>query len=201
MELYYPQNVSMNRDNYVILQDGYIQQDVPTAPGHKYRVQFYTTSLGQSEYYSQTLGYVRLPGNHQHFSLSPTHVEDAGVKGHVEGLDLDRHPGWIRHVFYLTAPGNLSTVLIGSEGRRNRFAVDEVSVVDLTVEEPYPGDDISFDVHVTSVGDVTTVTASWDVIDPESQVTKNIWAIGSVRGRNIVFLFNLYTYTLYNCSI
>ena len=167
----------------ITLQDNYIQETVPTKPGRRYMLSFYANQHESiSEHYSHPTGYVRIPGNHQHFVVKP--LTDSGQ------FPSFRHV-WQKQVFYMTAAEHESDIVIGADGRRNAIMIREVSLVELLEgdRDPHPdprhphADHVQpIHVHATTVGDLTSVSVNWDMVDAESPVVKHMWAIGSVKG-------------------
>ena len=176
---------------------------VDTEIGKKYRLTFYTAHHGGvSDHYHQPTGYIRVPGNHQTFVLPPKPTVKFTKTGTSTETPLPwNSEEWGQHVFYFTDDDTDTVIEIGSEGRRNAIAIDQVSVVEIMdgerEEHPDPSHPMADDtqpihVHLTTVGEYTTVSASWDMVDPESPVTRNMWAIGSVQGHNfILYIFSL----------
>ena len=162
---------------YLDIASGYIEQTIATVKGKKYRMTFYVRSPDSVLFYSQHVGFVRLPEFHAAFAVAPSPAH------------------WQKHLYFFIASDTSSTVRIGAVGRKTGFLLDGVNVQEVSagrrVPSADPRDPVNahvepMHVHVTSRGSYTAVTAAWDVEDPESPVTGHSWAIGTVRGESCV---------------
>ena len=158
---------------YLDIASGYIEQTIATVKAKKYRVTFYVRSPDSVRFYSQQIGFVRLPEFHAAFAVAPSPAD------------------WQKHLYFFIASDTSSTVRIGAVGRKTGYLLDGVKVQEVSagrrVPSADPRDPVNahvqpMHVHVTSRGSYTAVTAAWDVEDRESPVTGHSWAVGTVRG-------------------
>ncbi|XP_070562336.1 uncharacterized protein [Ptychodera flava] len=161
----------------LLLVRGEISQTFASFPGEKYRLSFHASHSTKSSVpvISQE-GFFKVSRLHKVFKLyqySASRKNDTVV--------------WQEQLEYFIADENETTVDIGSFGT-GAIIVDNVRIRHLKEGVPQhqynPTKQLASGVHVTirSVGDWHTVHANWDVVDVESPVTENLWAIGTVKG-------------------
>ncbi|XP_077995632.1 uncharacterized protein LOC144449084 [Glandiceps talaboti] len=171
---------------YLILH-GSVSQTIATTEGEKYKVSFYISHLRDSSVpiLSQE-GYVHMPGQHRVFKL----YQRTGSHGNG---NID----WYEHVYYFTAKSRSSMVKIGSLGERNGLAVDNVAVQHLHIDDHdylvvnQPIAKSCIRVHTRTNGKLHSVSASWDIVDPESPIIEFTWAIGTIKGGTQVQSFTV----------
>ena len=163
--------------SFLDVVSGYVEQTITTVKMKKYRVSFYVRSPDTARFYSQKVGFLRLPGFHAAFIVEPT----ASTSG----------DSWQKHVYYFIASNSSSIITIGALGHKTGFRLDNVNVQEISVGRRSPSTDPTdpanshvqpMHVHLNSRGRYTALTAAWDVEDPESPVNNYYWAIGTVRG-------------------
>ena len=191
-------------ENNQIHLDAILTETVPTTVGHSYKFSFEAAPQTQtSTTNAQAVGYVLLPGSHQHFVVHTQQNSDV-----FPSLNTI----WQKQVFYMTATESESEIVIVAEGRGNSMSIRGMSLVELQQGErpvhpdpnhPHADHVQPVHVHISSIGDLTSVTANWDVVDTESPVVNNLWAIGSVKGfiANHIIIFLLTDYNNMRMSL
>ncbi|XP_077997650.1 uncharacterized protein LOC144450798 isoform X2 [Glandiceps talaboti] len=162
---------------------GDITQDLTTVVGEKYQVTFYCSHIYQSHNpIGSQEGFIQGPGIHHVFSLYQRagHYGD----GNTEAIS------WHRYVYYFTASEVQSAIVLGSVGRNNGIAIDNIAVRHVGIGArqppsiPTPYNQYSSAVHVETqvLHEWNSVHASWNMVDLESTMKEYMWAIGTVAG-------------------
>ena len=192
---------AQDRRTFLDVISGYVEQTIATNNTTKYRATFYVHPPTNDLFHSQQLGFVRLPGFHATFVVGPM-VATFGEQ-------------WQKHVYYFTASDTISTVRVGALGHKTGFLLDNVQIREVGIGRRSPSADQGglnithqvernltnqFDsnltyaqpihvqpmhVHLQLRGSYASLTAAWDVEDPDSPVTNYLWCIGTVRGMYI----------------
>lgn len=172
---------SQSGRNYLVMDSGYIKQVVPTEGKAKHRLTFDVaapSSRGGS--FQSAVAYVTIGDLHSSFGPSQA----------LQEYTSTTH--WQRHVYFFTGDTNNSTLTLGLLKKRATIWLDSVDIVSLDYgKRPHSegnGDPSGqrvepVHVHLTTLGQLVTVSASWDVQDPESPVTSFWWAVGTVKGK------------------
>uniref|UniRef100_A0ABM0GTS6 Uncharacterized protein LOC100370115 n=1 Tax=Saccoglossus kowalevskii TaxID=10224 RepID=A0ABM0GTS6_SACKO len=165
---------------------GEISQNIVTTIGEKYRLRFYASYSPHSivPVLSQE-GFVQISRLYKVFKLYQRKGRLDSRFNFSEG-DIQ----WHEYVEYFHAEEHMTTLLIGSIGRGG-ISLDNIELRHLSEgkrtpsEDPnHPVNNLTSPVHITiqRVGNYHTVQATWDVIDSESPIVDNMWAIGTTYG-------------------
>ncbi|CAH1242187.1 Hypp6494 [Branchiostoma lanceolatum] len=178
------ETVAKDGQHYIILR-GSISQTIATMPGQGYRVSFFVnheTSSGVPTLNQE--GTVTAPGIAYAFKLRNRPVSSKDVKTTAE--DDSAWDTWQRQMFFFTAANNSSVITIGSVGRKAGISLDNVKVQAMNYRGSRYSNSARYygDVDVSSqlLSDWSSVVAKWSMVDPESPIVDNSWAIGTVRG-------------------
>ncbi|XP_066300263.1 uncharacterized protein [Branchiostoma lanceolatum] len=178
------ETVAKDGQHYIILR-GSISQTIATMPGQGYRVSFFVNHETSSDVPTLNQeGTVTAPGIAYAFKLRNRPVSSKDVKTTAE--DDSAWDTWQRQMFFFTAANSSSVITIGSVGRKAGISLDNVKVQAMNYRGSRYSNSARYygDVDVSSqlLSDWSSVVAKWSMVDPESPIVDNSWAIGTVRG-------------------
>nr|XP_006820035.1 PREDICTED: uncharacterized protein LOC102804825 [Saccoglossus kowalevskii] len=165
---------------------GEISQNIVTTIGEKYRLRLYASYSPHSivPALSQE-GFVQISRLYKVFKL---YQRKGRLDSRVNFPDGDIQ--WHEYVEYFHAEENMTTLIIGSLAQGG-ISLDYIDLRQLSdgkrtqSEDPnHHVNELASPIHITiqRVGNYHTVQAAWDVIDAESPIVDNMWAIGTTYG-------------------
>ncbi|CAH1794767.1 unnamed protein product [Owenia fusiformis] len=159
---------------------GSLIQQFQTIPGVTYSLRFFVSHAPDpSLLYTTETGRVRVAGKDQILSIYPRQELPPLHNGHPNmNIQIGSLVAWHKHLVPFIAIESTSTLTIETLDFNSGFLIDDVII------EQLAHNDTEGDIEVTyqQAGEWSSIQASWQVLDMESNIAEVSWAIGLVRG-------------------
>ena len=154
-----------------VLVGGILEQKIHAFKGDKVQVIYWVAPVNDENTFQDNLAVASVEHNSQ-----PILVQSSNTN-------------WQRHTFYAyVTPRQNFTISFRAAEKDHRFLLDSVAVYPVSHDHDLSSQSIAVQVNPLLNEEACYVTATWRLTDPESGINEYYWAVGTVRGIQIIHL-------------